>query len=127
MGLLPVFQLEQDGCCYAQVADLNTQQRGGPWGHHLWAGCPLTLLRASDTLEVQCVFTDEAVDHVMGGQPHELPCELVAEWAWEARVLTPDSHPSLVYAEFELTISRWLWGRLAAALDWGPFLPQLTP
>lgn len=67
---------------------------------HLWAQCPLTLLRVQNTLRVQCVVTDKAVGHVMGGRTQEVPSEFVAERAW-------DSCPSLVYVEFELTTSRW--------------------
>lgn len=73
---------------------------------HLWVQCPLTLLRVQNTLRVQCVVTDKDVGHVMG-RLQEVPSEFVAERAWEAKVFTPDSCPSLVYVEFELTTSRW--------------------
>lgn len=72
---------------------------------HLWAQCPLTLLRASKHPQ----------SPVCGHRRGRGPCNgkagrrksLVAERAWEAKVFTPDSCPSLVYVEFELTTSRW--------------------
>lgn len=65
------------------------------------------------------MFTDEAVVCVMGSQATQVLCELTAEQGWEAKVSTPVSCSSLVYSAFELRVSRWLWGRLAEALEWG--------
>lgn len=60
-------------------------------------------------------------------RPHKVLCELMAEQAWEAKVFPPVPCPFLVHVAVEPRVSRWPWGKLAEALEWGEFLLQLIP